>query len=236
MQWPCPDLDHPGTPYLHAPGPALGRGGSSRSSTSRRSSSPTPSTRSCSPPGRTLYHYNSATMTMLEAGVGEKQEAAVLRDQPRGRARARDRRRRRRAARLAPRRARGARRTTRRPRLPGPRLDGAPLRAGEGELAPPRRRRPADRHAGVQGVGGAGRARCEVKQCKSESEALGVGLASCASRVGSSRRQQSLRSTQRGRRRPRARSRSPTSRPPAAGGSAGRGRRRPDRRFCSRCS
>jgi formate dehydrogenase major subunit/formate dehydrogenase alpha subunit len=25
--------------------------------------------------GRTLYHYNSATMTMLEAGVREKQEA-----------------------------------------------------------------------------------------------------------------------------------------------------------------
>src|SRR5688572_31618358 len=28
MQWPCTDLDHPGTPYLHAPRPALptGRG------------------------------------------------------------------------------------------------------------------------------------------------------------------------------------------------------------------
>ena len=52
IQWPCTDLDHPGTPYLHAPAPALpaGAGGSSRSSTSRRSSSRTPSTRSSSRP------------------------------------------------------------------------------------------------------------------------------------------------------------------------------------------
>src|SRR5205814_1918707 len=37
--------------------------------------------------------------------------------------------------------------------------DGAPLREGEGELADPRRRRPADRHAGVQGERGPRRAR-----------------------------------------------------------------------------
>ena len=52
LQWPCPDREHPGTPYLHAPQPArrAAGAGSSRSSTSRRSSSRTPSTRSCSRP------------------------------------------------------------------------------------------------------------------------------------------------------------------------------------------
>ena len=53
IQWPCPDLDHPGTPYLHAPAPGARRtagASSSRSSTSRRSSSRTPSTRSSSRP------------------------------------------------------------------------------------------------------------------------------------------------------------------------------------------
>ena len=51
-----------------------------------------------------------------------------------------------------------AARRSRRARLPRSRLDGAPLRAGEGELAHARRRRPADRHAGVQDVRGARRA------------------------------------------------------------------------------
>ena len=53
IQWPCTDLDHPGTPYLHAPSRRCraAAAGSSRSSTSRRSSRPTPSTRSSSRPG-----------------------------------------------------------------------------------------------------------------------------------------------------------------------------------------
>jgi predicted molibdopterin-dependent oxidoreductase YjgC len=52
MQWPVTDLDHPGTPYLHAPRPALptGRGRFFPSSTSLPSRSRTPSTRSCSRP------------------------------------------------------------------------------------------------------------------------------------------------------------------------------------------
>ena len=46
LQWPCPDRDHPGTPYLHAPrrrAPAAASSGPS--STSRRSSCRTRSTR-----------------------------------------------------------------------------------------------------------------------------------------------------------------------------------------------
>ena len=53
MQWPCTDLDHPGTPVPARPeaGAAdAGAASSSRSSSSRPSRSPTPSTRSCSRP------------------------------------------------------------------------------------------------------------------------------------------------------------------------------------------
>ena len=101
--------------------------------------------------GRTLYHYNSARMTMREDGVHRQAEGAVLRDLARGRGAAGPARRRPGPARFAPRVARGAG-ARRRPRLPRPRLDGAPLRPGEGELAHARRRRLADRDAGVQGL------------------------------------------------------------------------------------
>ena len=107
--------------------------------------------------GRTLYHYNSATMTMREPGVTDKQEepffeisaedasALGLADGD--------------LARLVSRRGElEAQARDHRPRLPRPRLDGAPLRPGEGELADARRRRPADRDARVQGVGRADRA------------------------------------------------------------------------------
>jgi predicted molibdopterin-dependent oxidoreductase YjgC len=76
MQWPCTDLDHPGTPYLHAPKPALA-GGRGRffpveyQPPIEQTDSEYPFVLST---GRTLYHYNSATMTMLEPGVVEKQE------------------------------------------------------------------------------------------------------------------------------------------------------------------
>ena len=89
-----------------------------------------------------------------DARVGYHGQAggAVLRDLGRGRGGARPRRGRLGAARLAARRARG-RGAHLRPRLPGPRLDGAPLRRAEGELAHARRRRPAHRDARVQGLG-----------------------------------------------------------------------------------
>jgi predicted molibdopterin-dependent oxidoreductase YjgC len=76
IQWPCPDLDHPGTQYLHAPRPAL-PGGRGRffpveyQPPIEQPDSEYPFTLTT---GRTLYHYNSATMTMREAGVLEKQE------------------------------------------------------------------------------------------------------------------------------------------------------------------
>jgi formate dehydrogenase major subunit/formate dehydrogenase alpha subunit len=77
IQWPCTELDHPGTPYLHAPRPALpgGRGRFFPVEYQPPIEQPDSEFPFVLTTGRTLYHYNSATMTMLEAGVREKQEA-----------------------------------------------------------------------------------------------------------------------------------------------------------------
>jgi predicted molibdopterin-dependent oxidoreductase YjgC len=77
IQWPCTELDHPGTPYLHAPKPALpgGRGRLFPVEYQPPIEQPDSEYPFVLTTGRTLYHYNSATMTMLEAGVREKQEA-----------------------------------------------------------------------------------------------------------------------------------------------------------------
>ena len=76
IQWPCTDLDDPGTQFLHAPAPALPGG--------RGRFFPVEYQPPIEPPdseyplvlstGRTLYHYNSATMTMREDGITDKQE------------------------------------------------------------------------------------------------------------------------------------------------------------------
>jgi predicted molibdopterin-dependent oxidoreductase YjgC len=74
LQWPCPDRDHPGTPYLHAPSPARPGGGKfwpvEYQPPIELPDSEYPLTLST---GRTLYHYNSATMTMREDGITDKQ-------------------------------------------------------------------------------------------------------------------------------------------------------------------
>jgi formate dehydrogenase major subunit/formate dehydrogenase alpha subunit len=75
LQWPCPDRDHPGSPYLHAPAPARPGGGKfwpvEYQPPIELPDRDYPLTLST---GRTLYHYNSATMTMREAGMTDKQE------------------------------------------------------------------------------------------------------------------------------------------------------------------
>jgi predicted molibdopterin-dependent oxidoreductase YjgC len=77
IQWPCTDLEHPGTPFLHAPRPALpnGRGRFFPVEYQPPIEQPDSEYPFVLTTGRTLYHYNSATMTMLEPGVIEKQEA-----------------------------------------------------------------------------------------------------------------------------------------------------------------
>ena len=97
--------------------------------------------------GRTLYHYNSATMTMRESGITDKQEDA-----------SRSRR-----GRLEPGARQGdlARLVSRRGSLEArahvtdrvyPGLVWIPTSPSEGQLAHARRRRLADRHARVQGL------------------------------------------------------------------------------------
>jgi formate dehydrogenase major subunit/formate dehydrogenase alpha subunit len=75
LQWPCPDRDHPGSPYLHAPAPARPGGGKfwpvEYQPPIELPDSEYPLTLTT---GRTLYHYNSATMTMREDGITDKQE------------------------------------------------------------------------------------------------------------------------------------------------------------------
>jgi formate dehydrogenase major subunit/formate dehydrogenase alpha subunit len=76
LQWPCPDRDHPGSPYLHAPRPSRPNGKGKLWPVEYQPpielpDSEYPLTLST---GRTLYHYNSATMTMREAGITDKQE------------------------------------------------------------------------------------------------------------------------------------------------------------------
>jgi len=76
MQWPCTDRDHPGTPYLHAPRPALptGRGRFFPVEYQPPIEQPDSEYPFVLTTGRTLYHYNSANMTMREPGVVDKQE------------------------------------------------------------------------------------------------------------------------------------------------------------------
>ena len=76
IQWPCAGPDDPGTPFLHAPAPALpdGRGRFFPVEYQPPIEQPDSEFPFVLSTGRTLYHYNSATMTMREPGVVEKQE------------------------------------------------------------------------------------------------------------------------------------------------------------------
>jgi predicted molibdopterin-dependent oxidoreductase YjgC len=76
LQWPCTDRDHPGTPYLHAPRPARpsGKGKFYPVEYQPPIEEPDSEYPFVLSTGRTLYHYNSATMTMREEGVTQKQE------------------------------------------------------------------------------------------------------------------------------------------------------------------
>jgi predicted molibdopterin-dependent oxidoreductase YjgC len=76
IQWPCPEIGHPGTQFLHAPRPARadGRGKLFPVEYQEPIEQPDADYPLVLSTGRTLYHYNSATMTMRESGVTEKQE------------------------------------------------------------------------------------------------------------------------------------------------------------------
>jgi predicted molibdopterin-dependent oxidoreductase YjgC len=76
LQWPCTDRDHPGSPYLHAPSPSRPNGKGKFYPVEYQPPIEQPDSEYpfVLSTGRTLYHYNSATMTMREEGVTQKQE------------------------------------------------------------------------------------------------------------------------------------------------------------------
>jgi predicted molibdopterin-dependent oxidoreductase YjgC len=76
LQWPCTDRKHPGTPFLHAPSPSRpsGKGKFYPVEYQPPIEQPDSEYPFVLSTGRTLYHYNSATMTMREEGVVQKQE------------------------------------------------------------------------------------------------------------------------------------------------------------------
>jgi predicted molibdopterin-dependent oxidoreductase YjgC len=75
IQWPCPSQDHPGTRFLHAPQPARpsGKGKFFPVEYQPPIEQPDSEFPLVLSTGRTLYHYNSATMTMREGGITDKQ-------------------------------------------------------------------------------------------------------------------------------------------------------------------
>jgi formate dehydrogenase major subunit/formate dehydrogenase alpha subunit len=75
IQWPCPSRDHPGTPFLHAPSPARPNGKGKFFPVDYQPPVEQPDSEFplVLSTGRTLYHYNSATMTMREGGITDKQ-------------------------------------------------------------------------------------------------------------------------------------------------------------------
>jgi predicted molibdopterin-dependent oxidoreductase YjgC len=84
LQWPCLDEDDPGTAYLHAPRPARpsGRGKFYPVEYQPPIEEPDSEYPFVLSTGRTLYHYNSATMTMREDGVTDKQEEPFVEISP----------------------------------------------------------------------------------------------------------------------------------------------------------
>jgi predicted molibdopterin-dependent oxidoreductase YjgC len=84
LQWPCTDRDHPGSPYLHAPAPARPNGRGKFYPVEYRPPIEQPDSEYpfVLSTGRTLYHYNSATMTMRDAGMLDKQEEPFVEIHP----------------------------------------------------------------------------------------------------------------------------------------------------------
>ncbi len=75
IQWPVTEIGAPGTKFLHAPEPARPGGGKFFPVEYQRPiEEPDSEYPLVLSTGRTLYHYNSATMTMREAGITDKQE------------------------------------------------------------------------------------------------------------------------------------------------------------------
>ena len=76
IQWPCPDRNHPGSRFLYASHPesAGGKGKFFPVEFQPPIEQPDSEYPFVLSTGRTLYHYNSAPMTMREQGITDKQK------------------------------------------------------------------------------------------------------------------------------------------------------------------
>ncbi|HIA38454.1 MAG TPA: formate dehydrogenase subunit alpha [Planctomycetes bacterium] len=78
IQWPCPDVSHPGTKFLHEGAPIRGKGKLyplDHIKPWEEADDDYPLTLST---GRTLYHYNAATQTLRNEGHREKQPKSFV--------------------------------------------------------------------------------------------------------------------------------------------------------------
>ncbi|RMH43070.1 MAG: formate dehydrogenase subunit alpha [Deltaproteobacteria bacterium] len=82
LQWPCPDPDHPGTPYLHAGRVLRGKGLFQPVDYRPPVEAPQDDYPLVLSTGRTLYHYNAATQTRRTPGLAAKQPAAFVEIHP----------------------------------------------------------------------------------------------------------------------------------------------------------
>lgn len=78
LQWPCPTVDHPGTRYLHADGPARGKALLMGVQPKANHEMPDAAWPLLLTTGRTLYHYNAGTQTRRVAGVTDKQDGCFV--------------------------------------------------------------------------------------------------------------------------------------------------------------
>ncbi len=82
LQWPCPDSEHPGTPFLHEGGILRGKGLFTPVVYRPSYESSTETHPLVLSTGRTLYHYNAATQTRRAPGLQEKQPEAFVEIHP----------------------------------------------------------------------------------------------------------------------------------------------------------
>jgi formate dehydrogenase alpha subunit len=71
LQWPCPDRDHPGTPYLHKGTFSRGLGHFHATPFKEAAELPDEDYPFLLSTGRVLYHFHTATMTRQSAGLDE---------------------------------------------------------------------------------------------------------------------------------------------------------------------
>lgn len=72
LQWPCPDADHPGTPFLHAGRFTRGRGKFHPIVFQPQKEEPDADYPLILSTGRTLYHYNSGSMTRRTGALRQR--------------------------------------------------------------------------------------------------------------------------------------------------------------------